>query len=157
MSAVGTHHKKILVLLILCSSVFPSCANLFIDNAISKYEKAAPQVKLGDSKERVLAILEPTQENLSNDQTKRPETFWLDKGSGVKSVVEVYFFRSGRVADGITTDNEFTPYVFTDDILSGIGWTVLGGPKTVARPRPTVVQPAQQMQCFQNGPFINCR
>ena len=38
--------------------------------------------------------------------------------------------RSSQQPDGLTTDDEFTPYIFTNGILTGIGWTVLGGPKT---------------------------
>jgi hypothetical protein len=38
--------------------------------------------------------------------------------------------RSARQPDGLTTDDEFTPYIFNDGRLVGIGWQVLGGPKT---------------------------
>ena len=33
-------------------------------------------------------------------------------------------------ADGLTTDDEFTPYIFNNGKLVGIGWQVLGGPKS---------------------------
>jgi hypothetical protein len=42
--------------------------------------------------------------------------------------------RTGWVSDGLTTDDEFTPYVFTDEVLTSIGWVALGGPKTTASP-----------------------
>ncbi|MCH2386777.1 MAG: hypothetical protein MK240_01115 [Opitutales bacterium] len=34
------------------------------------------------------------------------------------------------ICDHLTTDDEFTPYIFTDSVLTGIGWAVLGGPKS---------------------------
>ena len=49
-------------------------------------------------------------------------------------VREIHFARSRRIPDGRTTDDEFTPYVFEDDVLVAIGWTYLGGPKTIGSP-----------------------
>ena len=33
----------------------------------------------------------------------------------------------------MTTDDEFTPYIFEDGKLIAIGWHILGGPKTKGR------------------------
>lgn len=44
--------------------------------------------------------------------------------------VEIFYMRTGRQADGITTDDEFTPYIFNDGKLAGIGWSLIGGPKS---------------------------
>ena len=38
--------------------------------------------------------------------------------------------RTGRQPDGLTTDDEFTPYIFNNGKLVGIGWHLIGGPKT---------------------------
>ena len=38
--------------------------------------------------------------------------------------------RSRRQPDGLTTDDEFTPYFFRNGRLAGIGWHQLGGAKS---------------------------
>ena len=78
----------------------------------------------------------PTQKSLSAKATKSPEAFMKD---GKK--IEIYYFRSGWTSDGLTTDDEFTPYGFTDGVLTSIGWTSLGGAKTHGE----VVQPATEI------------
>ncbi len=127
----GTQRRLQLALL-LCLSVFlAACAGPgSIGGAIKAYEAVAPQVKLGQSKAEVLAILQPTQAELSTRQTKASETFM--EGDVLK---EVYFFRSRSFNDGLVTDDEFTPYVFEDGVLVAIGWTAIGGPKTQAQQR----------------------
>ncbi len=45
-------------------------------------------------------------------------------------LVEIYYMRTGWVSDGITTDDEFTPFIFNNGQLVGIGWASLGGPKS---------------------------
>jgi len=116
-------NKKFAVLLIAVA--FTGCVGFQIDRAISKYEAVAERVELGDSKDKVLSILQPTQEGVPKSSRKNPEKYIKD---GVK--VEIYYMRSGRQPDGLTTDDEFVPYLFNDGKLVGIGWQVLGGPKT---------------------------
>ena len=101
------------------------CVGMQIDSAISKYEAVANQIDLGDSKEKALSILLPTQAGVPNSSRKNPEKYIKEN---VK--VEIYYMRSGRQPDGLTTDDEFIPYLFNDGKLVGIGWQVLGGPKT---------------------------
>jgi len=118
-----------LVVVVVMISIV-GCTGLEIDRAIAKYNGAANQVQLGDTKEKVLSILQPTQEGLPAAAKKPSEAFLL---SGKE--VEIFYFRSGRQPDNLTTDDEFTPYVFTDGVLTGFGWQVLGGPKTVGQKR----------------------
>lgn len=127
--------RKILVLL-LCLGLY-GCATLAIDSSVKQYRFAASKVKLGDKKEDVLSILLPTQSGLSFNASKSPEAFTQD---GKK--IEIYYMRSGRQPDGLTTDDEFTPYVFTDGVLTGIGWVVLGGAKSHGQ----VVEPPSNIQ-----------
>lgn len=101
------------------------CTTMQIDSTISKYESVADKVELGDSKEKALSILLPTQSDLPKSTRKNPEKYLKN---GVK--VEIYYMRSARQPDGLTTDDEFVPYLFNDGKLVGIGWQVLGGPKT---------------------------
>ncbi|MDD5451748.1 MAG: hypothetical protein PHT49_07650 [Desulfovibrionales bacterium] len=121
-------HKKFAVL--LAAVALTGCISMQIDSAISKYETVADQVELGDSKEKVLAILQPTQEGLPKSCRKNPEKYIKE---GVK--VEIYYMRSVRQPDGLTTDDEFVPYLFNDGKLVGIGWQMLGGPKTQGQAR----------------------
>ena len=144
------------VVLVMLSVV--GCASAArIDDAIARYNLVAGQVKLGDSKDKVLPILMPTQSELELNERKPPDTFLADD----KSLYEVYFFRSRRIPDSLITDDEFTPYVFKDGVLVAVGWTVLGGPKTQGRamqPSGSVeASTGQRLRCFQDGPFINCR
>jgi hypothetical protein len=109
------------------------CTGLMIDSSINAYDAVATQVQLGDQKEKVLAILLPAQKNLSKSASKRPDQYIKD---GVR--VEIYYMRSSRQPDGLTTDDEFTPYIFNDSVLVGIGWAAIGGPKTQGQTTPNV-------------------
>ncbi len=109
-----------------------ACTNtVVIENAIKDYDGMANQIELGATKEDVLGILEPTQAALPSEMRKRPDRFLRD---GVK--VEIYYFRTAWHDDGLTTDDEFTPYVFHDDRLVAIGWHAIGGPRQVSSPLP---------------------
>lgn len=124
-------HKKIGILL-LCL-MFSGCAVYQINSAISKYYDVADKVELGDSKEKVLAILMPTQAKLSRSYRKSPEKYIKED---IK--VEIYYMRGAHQPDGLTTDDEFVPYLFNNGKLVGIGWEVLGGAKTQGQAPPNV-------------------
>lgn len=113
-----------------------SCGNLEIMSTISNYDAVANQVELGDPKDKVLSILLPTQDGLSKSYSKSPEKF---TSNGKQ--VEIYFFRSSWQSDGLTTDDEFTPYTFIDEKLVAIGWAALGGPKTQGQVVPSIGSP----------------
>lgn len=104
-----------------------------IDQAISNYDKVADQISLGQTKKEVLSILLMGQRSLPGTTRKRPEQYIKEKIH-----VEIYYMRTGRQPDGLTTDDEFTPYIFNDGILVAIGWNFIGGPKSEGK----VVQPA---------------
>ena len=122
--------KVMLSMMLALSGFFYGCSNP-VGTAINNYFAVAPQIQLGMSKDDVLEILEPTQHGLSLRQTRGSEQYTQD---GVH--VEIYFFRSHVNYDKILTDDEFTPYIFHDGKLQGIGWTAIGGPKTQALPIP---------------------
>ena len=98
---------------------------LQIDQSISDFRDVKEKVSLGDSKQKFLDTVYSSQLDLGSEYKKDPEIYIKE---GVK--VEIYFMRSSRQPDDLTTDDEFTPYLFNDEILVGIGWTVLGGPST---------------------------
>ena len=89
-------------------------------------------VELGMSKQQISEVLGPTQARLRNTEIKQPDRYVKN---GVS--VEIIYFRSGWQSDGITTDDEFTPYLFNDGKLVAIGWATLGGPKSQGQARST--------------------
>lgn len=123
--------KKIISLLVVTFLVTGCVPSLQISDAIKQYDAIAEQVQLGQSKEYALSVLLPTQESLPAKLKKRPEQYIKD---GVK--VEIYYIRSLHQSDGLTTDDEFIPYVFNDGKLVAIGWSTLGGPKTQGQTTP---------------------
>lgn len=108
-----------------------ACSNMHIRQAINEHDQIAAQIELGDSKKAVLAILQPIQAKVPHDEQKRAERF-MEKDV----LVEIYYARSAIYHDGLVTDDEFTPYVFHDGTLVGIGWQALGGPKTQGQTQP---------------------
>lgn len=121
------------VFLVILSLCLGGCETIGLSTAIRRYYEVAPQVKLGDRKEEALGLLLPTQQELTAWEKKSPEFY--KQGN---DLIEIYYFRTGWQADGLVTDDEFVPYVFTNGELTAIGWTALGGPKTFGQ----VVQPA---------------
>ena len=89
---------------------------------IEEYNEAARLVHLGDSKEKALGILEPTQTGIDVRGKREPERF-IDE-NGVR--VEIYYFRSRIRPDAPISDGDFTPYLFNDGRLVAIGWSSLG-------------------------------
>lgn len=108
-----------------------------VDRAIKEYYAVQDEIRIGDTKEKVLSLLEPGQSKLSVRNKKPPMRFTRDG-----HLYDVYYVRSGRIPDRQTTDDELTPYIFEDGILIEIGWDFLGGPKRtseeVARERAEI-------------------
>jgi len=101
-----------------------------IDRAILKHNSASQSIDLGDSKDSVLRTLSSVQAGVAAKNLKQPDKYIK---SGIK--VEIYYFRTGRQPDGLTTDDEFTPYLFNDGKLVAIGWRTIGGPKSFGKMR----------------------
>ena len=142
--------KNIIRLWLLCfliTSIFGCGISSItqVNNSIVEYRNSSSKVTLGDTKEKVLSILIPTQSKLPITEQKEQESYIKD---GKR--IEIYYFRSKQEIDGLTTDDEFTPYIFTDGILTGTGWQVLGGPKSVGQTSPSTtvnVQPQKKQRC----------
>jgi hypothetical protein len=131
-----------------------------IDEAIAAYRAAATKVHLGDSQEQVLGLLQPTQFGLQSNEIKPPEAFPTQTATGDPSLIEIHFFRSSRHLDEAGTDpqglplpDNFTPYVFTDGILTGIGWTDV---LSLKMRKPDHPPPPQTAPCQQMGPLAGC-
>lgn len=101
-----------------------------IQLTVNDYAAAAPKVSLGMTKVEVVETLQPTQARLRNTEVKQPDMYTKDG-----ALVEILYFRSGWQNDNVTTDDEFTPYLFKDGKLASIGWVTLGGPKSQAQAR----------------------
>ena len=99
-----------------------------IYGAIEAYKSVADNIQLGSSKEEVLTVLLPYQERIPEKYVRTSDKYLLEG-----SRYEVHFIRSARFEDGVNTDDEYTPYVFKNDILIAVGWSYLGGPKTYGK------------------------
>lgn len=117
------------ILFILLFTLLSGCTTLMIDNSISEYQKVKNQISLGDSKEKVLSLLEPIQPQMSR-YSKGIESYMQGN-----EVIEIFYARSLRQADGLTTDDEFTPYTFKDGTLVAVGWASMGNVKTQGQAR----------------------
>ena len=133
-----------------------------LDEAIALYRTAASQVRLGDSQDKVVALLEPTQAGLYSDEIKGPDAIPTETETGEQSMVEVFFFRSSRHADeapkdsaGMPLNDNFTPYVFTDGVLTGIGWPALLSMK-IRKPAHQASPTGEKSKCPEVGPLAGC-
>jgi len=120
--------KSLLVALVFIFTL-SGCVTV-IDDSISNYRQVSHQISLGDSKAKVIPILEVAQEGVPVEWRKVTESYIKN---GV--TVVIYYARTLRQADGLLTDDEFTPYVFNNGELVGIGWTSIGGAKSQGQAR----------------------
>ena len=61
-------------------------------------------------------------------------------------MVVIAYCRTAWVSDSQMTDDEYTPLVFTNGVLTSLGWRALGGPKTFANRALSQQQQQQAMQ-----------
>lgn len=90
------------------------------ERTVDDYSLAAPNVKLGMTRQCVVEILAPSQRRLGNTEVKQ-----ADKSARDGVNVEILYFRSGWQSDGFTTNDEFTPYIFNNGKLVAIGWATV--------------------------------
>mgnify|MGYP001816279755 CR=1 FL=1 len=66
-------------IVVIASIVLTGCGpGVYIDQATAKYYAVEHQVSLGDSKEKALAILLPTQESVPRNSRKKPDRYIKD-------------------------------------------------------------------------------
>ena len=135
--------KTILTLLYLS---LISCAAFTIDPVINQYNRSAYNIRLGMTISEVLRIL-PDQSKLGS--YGRTPSFFKDGNNDIS----IYYYRTGRISDDMTTDDEFTPYIFVNGGLSSIGWEALGGPRTYGNPN---AQAEFQRNMNQLSNSLNC-
>lgn len=105
------------LMLATLSLLLAACHSNPYQDTVVDYTAAAPAVELGMSPAQVRAILAPSQAQLDSTDRRHDEQY-LEAGSRVV----IQYYRSGWQADGRLTDDEYTPYVFRDGRLVGIGW-----------------------------------
>ena len=122
--------RKDLVAAIVGVGLLSGCLSLPYQTTVDNYVAAYPKIDLGMTISDVDRILSPTQELLSASEKKQPDKY---RKNGKN--VDIIYYRSGWNSDGITTDDEFTPYVFNNGKLTAIGWQYLGGAKSQGQAR----------------------
>jgi hypothetical protein len=91
--------------------------SLVTQQAVADYQTVASNVSIGDAKEHVLSILKTNQDVIPAQFKKRPERY-LSYGVPV----EIHFMRTDLESGLSSDDDDFTPYVFKNDVLVSVGW-----------------------------------
>jgi hypothetical protein len=114
-----TRHKFGIVALVVALLGVAGCAlNPVTQKAVADYKSVASQISIGDAREHVLAILQTNQQVIPSYFKRQPERY-LSYGEQV----EIHFVRTGLSSGGSNNDDDFTPYVFKNDVLVSVGWT----------------------------------
>ena len=114
-----TRHKFGTIALVVAVLSVAGCApNPVTQKAVADYKSVASQISIGDAREYVLAILQTNQQVIPSYFKRQPERY-LSYGEQV----EIHFVRTGLSSGGSNNDDDFTPYVFKNDVLVSVGWT----------------------------------
>ena len=114
-----TYHKFGTIALTVSVLSVAGCApNPVTQQAVADYKSVASQISIGDAREHVLATLQTNQQIFPSQFKRRPERY-LSYGEQV----EIHFVRTGLDSGGSNSDDDFTPYVFKNDVLVSVGWT----------------------------------
>ena len=112
------HKFGIVVLVVSVLSVAGCTPNSVTQQAVADYKSVASQISIGDAREQVLAILQTNQQVIPSHFKRQPERY-LSYGEQV----EIHFIRTRLDSGGNKSDDDFTPYVFKNDVLVSVGWT----------------------------------
>lgn len=115
MKAITAAIASYAILLMGCTTNFAAPA---------EYALVKDQVRLGMSRSAFNAVMKPVNDKTLSSQRRNDETYTEDG-----DIVDIAYIRSGRIPDGIQTDDEYTPYVFRDGTLVAFGWRSIGGMK----------------------------
>jgi hypothetical protein len=111
---------------------------VLIREEIKKYDVIKSEISLGDTKNKVVGLI-------NNYHKSFHESFRRDSESYIKEngvVVDIHYALTNHYRDGLISDDEYTPYIFNNNKLVGIGWSLIGGPKTQGQiKRQTIVMP----------------
>ncbi|MGH7380881.1 MAG: trypsin-like peptidase domain-containing protein [Candidatus Methylomirabilales bacterium] len=86
-----------------------------IESAISRYNENIGRVRIGMSEQEVRNIL--------GDPSPPGYVYPLERTTlSDQTPVTILYYRTARIPDGLTTDDEMTPFLFTGDRLRAFGW-----------------------------------
>ena len=86
---------------------------------INQCKKLIEEIELGTLKSEI------SWPKHTNENFRMPEKFMLSD-----SKMEIQYCKTSLISDGQNTDDEFTPFIFVNNKLAGIGWRLLGGKQT---------------------------
>jgi outer membrane murein-binding lipoprotein Lpp len=110
-----------LFFIVLIAALAGCSANQKIDDTVTAFDNAESKVHMGDLTSDVLAILEPTQIDAHAKKWETKHDSFNNNGT----TIDIYYFRSSAPNNGLTAEDEYTPYVFKDGRLAGIGWGMI--------------------------------
>ena len=129
-----THSFLNLVSLAAVIASLIGCApNLVTQNAVANYKSVTSQISIGDQRDYVLAILQTNQQGIPAHFKRSPERY-LSYGDQV----EIHFVRTGLDSSGSNHDDDFTPYVFKNDVLVSVGWTYVSKTEFLGKAREAI-------------------
>ncbi len=94
-----------------------ACVAIDVDSAIRRYNQNAGKVQLEMSEQEVRGIL--------GDPGPAGYIYPAERTTLDGAPVTILYYRTARIPDGLTTDDEMTPLLFVEDRLRAIGWTAL--------------------------------
>ena len=124
---------KLMTLTILMFSLLGCGSNTITEQAVVDNKKAYSKISIGDARGHVLAILETSQQVIPLRFKKQPERY-LSYGERV----EIHFVRTALTSGISNHDNDFTPYVFKNDILVSVGWTYVSKTEFLSKSREAI-------------------
>ena len=127
-----TRSFKLVTLAIVSFGLFGCAPNTVTMKAVEDYEKPTPRYRLV-TRGHVLAILDTSQQVIPLRFKKRPERY-LSYGEQV----EIHFVRTGLESGISNHDDDYTPYVFKNDVLVSIGWTYVNKTEFLNKSREAI-------------------
>ena len=108
----------LMAVIVACVSVVGCAPTAVTQQAVTDYQAVASKLSIGDAKKYVLGALHSSQQAIPA-QFKKPSEQYLSYGEQV----EIHFVRTALTSGVENADDDFTPYVFKNDVLVSVGWT----------------------------------
>ena len=125
--------SKLVALAIVMVSLFGCAPNMATKQAVEDYKTAYSKISIGDARGHVLDILDTSQQAIPLRFRKRPERY-LSYGEQV----EIHFVRTGLESGISNHDDDYTPYVFKNNVLVSIGWTYVSKTEFLNKSREAI-------------------
>ena len=109
--------RRTIAVLATAISLAGCAPNPVTQKAVADYKTVASQISIGDTRDYALAILQTNQQVIPSHFKRRPERYF-----SYGDQVEIHFIRTGLDSGSSNNDDDFTPYVFKNDVLVSVGW-----------------------------------